>query len=362
MGSEIPKENVAPAPVRKTPADDFTLTADEQAAFKKWRRGHFLTRSPEKLIWYAAEEGKTAFVKHLVSQGYGGKSLLKAARKGKETIAGNLVEAGVSIDDVRDSDGDTPLNNAALRGHTKIVTLLIKAGADLSIQGNSGYTALIWVAWRGTTKIVKALIESGADVDVQSESGYTALMCATICNHKDITTTLIKAGAKLDIQNKDNNTALILAAINGDRREIITALIEAGADPDILGQNGRTAMEWAKYHSRWDDVRVLTRILEEKKAGAEKAEEQVQQANGWSVFNEEGGRETVTLVSYDEQRGLSISDIFDFSARRLLTIITSEGNQFPPVEKPFSEVDPDFLKQAERKRKSMPEWESEPCP
>jgi len=299
IGSEMPKENVAPAPIRKTPAGGFSITAEEKYAFKKWKRGHFLTRSPEKFIWYAAKEGKTAFIKHLVSQGYGRKSLLKAAEIGEKTIAKNLVEAGVNI-------------------------------------------------------------------DVTSSGGSTALIKASADEHTDIAVFLIKAGANLDAQTNLNNTALIMAASREKGKKIVTALIEAGADLDIPGQGGHTAIEWAKKAKSLGSEAVLARALKKKKAEVERekaAEKSARQTRGWSACNEDG-QDMVTFTSYDKQNRTSIKRIFDFNAGSLLTVVTSEDTQLPPTEKLFSEIDPDFLKQAEEKRKSssesVPVWEPEP--
>lgn len=327
MASDIPAENVTLAPVRKKLAGDFTLTADEQRAFKKWKRRHLLTRSPEKLIRYAAKEGKIAFIRHLLSQDHGRKTFLDAVYNSKQTIIQNFVEAGIDIN-MPDRDSDTPLINAALRGYTEIVDYLIKAGADLDIQGMG-------------------------DSDDDGMGGDTALIWASRYGYMDIVKALIEAGANVHIQNRYGNTALIMAASKENCADIVTALLEAGADPDVRGNRGFTAREWARKNEHWDNDFALEKKKEKPAAPKRLTEKREPQCDEWEVVGN-AGQEIVIHRSGDEQSGNSIRDIFDFNAGRLLTVVTSEGNRSPPVEKPFSEVDPGFLKQAEEKRKSLP--------
>jgi len=70
---------------------------------------------------------------------------------------------------------DTQHNGASLlhwalkMGHTKVVPLLIKKGADVNSADNQGITPIHLAAGNGSTSIVKLLIKSGADPNVKSE-------------------------------------------------------------------------------------------------------------------------------------------------------------------------------------------------
>ena len=52
-----------------------------------------------------------------------------------------LLEMGANPN-VRSKYGSTPLMDAAALGHETIVALLLKAGADISAQDNSGFTVI----------------------------------------------------------------------------------------------------------------------------------------------------------------------------------------------------------------------------
>ena len=45
--------------------------------------------------------------------------------------------------------GYTALNRAAFMDHGYVVQLLVEAGANPNLVGNSGDTHLYWAAWRG---------------------------------------------------------------------------------------------------------------------------------------------------------------------------------------------------------------------
>ena len=71
--------------------------------------------------------------------------------------------------------GSTVLATAALMGHTKIVSLLLKHGADINARSRDGGTALHTAAFLGRAETVKFLLEKGADTTLRNNMGGTAL-------------------------------------------------------------------------------------------------------------------------------------------------------------------------------------------
>lgn len=63
------------------------------------------------------------------------------------------------------AEGDSP----------EIVTLLIKAGADLNTRNNDGETALIAAVKRGHVETTRLLLMAGADVKIRDAEGRSAL-------------------------------------------------------------------------------------------------------------------------------------------------------------------------------------------
>ena len=66
------------------------------------------------------------------------------------------------------------LSVAALLGEDRIVSGLLKQGADVNERDDSGYTALHRAAGKGNIGALEALIAAGAGIDAVSDSGETA--------------------------------------------------------------------------------------------------------------------------------------------------------------------------------------------
>ena len=100
-------------------------------------------------------------------------------------------------------------------GHTDIVELLIKAGADVNRQDISKCTALMLTVTGYETKneIVKLLLDAGAELNMQDRTGKTALMYACQYENNNIIKSLVDAGADKSIKDNNGDTALYYAEI-----------------------------------------------------------------------------------------------------------------------------------------------------
>lgn len=160
-----------------------------------------------------------------------------------------------------------------------MVELLVKYGADINAQNESGKTALMLAAFSGKLKIIQELRTSGAvydkvdkagsyaihyavdggnadslqwmlldgmDVNVKDTvSGWTPLLrAANISGSKDIAQLLIKFGADINAKDKENKTALMMAVINGNQ-PLVEVLVENGADLNFKNEYGKTPYELA---------------------------------------------------------------------------------------------------------------------
>lgn len=70
----------------------------------------------------------------------------------------------ISIDNTPNrANGSTALMAAAINDRAETVSLLIKAHAKVDLTDRVGMTALTYAAWHGQSRVVKLLLEAGAD-------------------------------------------------------------------------------------------------------------------------------------------------------------------------------------------------------
>jgi ankyrin repeat protein len=122
---------------------------------------------------------------------YGSKLLLLAARKRRADIAEKLIELGADVN-VADQGGTTPLIAAAPCDDnpgpvgTKLISLLLRHGANVDAANNNGSTALMGASLYGDLEVVKLLVGAGANVSNTDAMGRTAISLALESNHHDI--------------------------------------------------------------------------------------------------------------------------------------------------------------------------------
>ena len=96
-------------------------------------------------------------------------ALCTAALEGDVPTVLQLLEAGAPIDFPEYGTKRTPLINAAMKGHTEVVTLLLARGAAPASKDVSGWTALHWATKEGHTATVTSLGGASAEVTAAVE-------------------------------------------------------------------------------------------------------------------------------------------------------------------------------------------------
>jgi ankyrin repeat protein len=175
-----------------------------------------------------------------------GQALCEASYRNYEEIVHVLLEASAAVN--MKHDVETALGVASRLGDTKIVKLLLDAGADVDAAGG---WALCTASGRGHKEVVHYLLEAGAPVNMK-RNGQMALQAASRWGHTKIVRMLIHAGADVDA---GCGWALHVASSKGCE-EIVRVLIEAGATVNMK-HNGETALEVASYRGRAKIVRML---------------------------------------------------------------------------------------------------------
>lgn len=121
---------------------------------------------------------------------------------------------------------------AAAAGHTNIVKLLVRHGANVNSTTKTNSTPLRAACFDGHYEIVKYLVAHGADIEVANRHGHTCLMIACYKGHYKIAQYLLSLKAHVNRRSVKGNTALHDCAESGSL-EILQLLLEHGATMDV---------------------------------------------------------------------------------------------------------------------------------
>lgn len=142
----------------------------------------------------------------------------------------------------------TPLTLATRLECHDLMQQLLRHGVNVNGSDESGRTALIDAANRGLTDAVRILLNAGADVEAKTAGdGKTALILASHDGHPHIVQMLLNRKANINARNKNGETALMLAAARG-RKDIVLILLQHGADINAKDQFENTALHNAEKY------------------------------------------------------------------------------------------------------------------
>ena len=110
-----------------------------------------------------------------------------------ETVTSLLRTTGTV--DLGDSEGVTPLMEAAKNGYAETLDVLLAAGADVDKRKRNGQTALISAAAQGNTATASLLLDHGADVRKKDFAGGNALCAAASIGHASTVQLVLNRGA-----------------------------------------------------------------------------------------------------------------------------------------------------------------------
>jgi len=165
-----------------------------------------------------------------------------------------IVSGGADVNYGGDNTTDTPLIYACAYNNPHIIEYLLKAGANINYQTNTGKTALSWACENGNTNIVKILVEKGANIGLKYNNGLTLLRIAMDRGHYEIVCILIERG--FDISTVISNPQLINYMIRNNKA-VINKFIEGGID-SLYRIDGETPLlKYVLIHKNQDIAMML---------------------------------------------------------------------------------------------------------
>ena len=192
-------------------------------------------------------------------------ALFEAAVSGHTRIVRMLLSAGADAN-IRVGPGYTPLYNAAFNGHSETVRLLAESNADVNTRTEHEFSPLYIASQQGHVDCVRALLDSGATPDAaRPQEGATALYIASQNGHAACVEALLNCSTvSIDLPMCDGSTPLMIACYFQHLR-VIEMLLRAGASLAVRDKRGLDALEWARKRN---DALVVALVQEELAARA----------------------------------------------------------------------------------------------
>ena len=164
----------------------------------------------------------------------------------------------------------TPIQVACFHGHTQVIKLLLKQGADINgppaeLKGFTALQCLILgdygLKFKNSVNI-DTVIDAGADLNgpAASEVGLTALQASILMQNWKLATKLMELGANVNAPaSRDIGCTALQAAVITGPKELVADLLKAGADVNAPAPRncGRTALQAACFKDNEEVVRML---------------------------------------------------------------------------------------------------------
>lgn len=117
----------------------------------------------------------------------------------------------------------------------------IDNGFDVETRFWNENTSLIIAADAGQTKVVRVLLSAGARTDATNYFGNTALHDSSAGGHLEVTRMLVEAKVDVNSKNKLKSTPLHLASTGG-HLEVMKYLIKNNADVNAIDYRGQSVL------------------------------------------------------------------------------------------------------------------------
>lgn len=145
------------------------------------------------------------------------KEIVRATQYGNYDICRSIIDSGRFNVNQRDGENVTLLHWAAINNRLELVKYYIACGAIVNaIGGDLKSTPLHWATRQGHIAMVVLLMRSGADASLQDGDGYNCLHLAAQFGHTSIAAYFIAQGVDINAPDSNGMTPLMWAAFRNN--------------------------------------------------------------------------------------------------------------------------------------------------
>ena len=158
-------------------------------------------------------------------------ALHMAVVKGDSILVKNLLVHGANVNAIC-NQGSSALSRAVLSKlvNTEIVTQLLDAGADTSLQVNGQHLLHIAVSMCDD-RIIEAFLRNGADPNCEDCVGHTPLSIAVEENNIKVVPILVASGGNINYVRLPQCASLLSQAVMNNSLRMVKLLLHLGASP-----------------------------------------------------------------------------------------------------------------------------------
>ncbi|XP_025275267.1 ankyrin repeat domain-containing protein 42 isoform X3 [Canis lupus baileyi] len=191
-------------------------------------------------------------------------SIHDAVRAGDVKQLSDIIERGVSINEVDILHKFSPLHWAAHSGSLECLHWLLWHGADTTQVTMRGWTAAHIAAIRGQDACMQALIINGANLAAQDDRGCTPLHLAATHGHSFTLQIILRSGVDPSVTDKREWKPVHYAAFHG-RLGCLQLLVKWGCGIEDVDYNGNLpALAFPGHVAAFKgDLEMLKKLIED---------------------------------------------------------------------------------------------------
>lgn len=169
------------------------------------------------------------------------------------------LQRGDNIDGGREGV-QTPVSVAAEQNCVSVLSILLKAKADVNRADQRGISPIYAAAQAGNAKCVRMLVYAKADVNQAMVDGSTPAFVAAHCNNPEALMVLVLSNSDVERQEDGGFTPLMAAAKNNSVGAIKVLLgPPCHCNPGKQGPDGVTAVQLAAQSNFSEATRLLSK-------------------------------------------------------------------------------------------------------
>eukprot|EP00795_Rhopilema_esculentum_P011354 gene11354-21546_t len=187
--------------------------------------------------------------------------IVKAAQYGILERCQQLIEEGEADVRVPDAEDVTMLHWASINNRLNVMDYFLSKGAIVDQRGgNLNGTPLHWAVRQGHLEAVVLLMKHGADPSLEDSEGCSGLHLAAQFGHSAMVAYLLAKGMDVDLLDKNGMTPLMWAAYRSFGIDTIRILLNFGSSVNLADRvHKNTALHWAVASSNTNAIKPLLR-------------------------------------------------------------------------------------------------------